>query len=73
MIYTLSESIQDRPGGELDNEPGKKFLSKNLVKLLTEISPKPLAEQRDIIDNTITQWRNGRPQVDDITMIGLRI
>jgi serine phosphatase RsbU (regulator of sigma subunit) len=73
MIYTFSDGIQDQPGGELDNELGKKFLSKNLVKLLTEIAPKPLAEQRDIIDNTITQWRNGRPQVDDITMIGLRI
>ena len=73
MIYTFSDGIQDQPGGELDNELGKKFLTKNLVKLLTEIAPKPLAEQRDIIDNTITKWRNGRPQVDDITMIGLRI
>ena len=73
MIYTFSDGIQDQPGGELDNELGKKFLTKNLVKLLTEIAPKPLAEQRDIIDKTITKWRNGRPQVDDITMIGLRI
>ena len=73
MIYTFSDGIQDQPGGELDNELGKKFLTKNLVKLLTEIAQKPLAEQRNIIDNTITQWRNGRPQVDDITMIGLRI
>ena len=73
MIYTFSDGIQDQPGGKLDNELGKKFLPKNLVKLLTEIAPKPLAEQRDIIDNTITQWRNGRPQVDDITMIGIRV
>lgn len=73
MIYTFSDGIQDQPGGELDNPLGRKFLTKNLVKLLTEIAQKPLAEQRDIIDNTITKWRNGRPQVDDITMIGLRI
>ena len=73
MIYTFSDGIQDQPGGELDNELGKKFLTKNLVKLLTEIAPKPLAEQRDIIDKTITKWRNGRPQVDDITMIGIRV
>jgi len=73
MIYTFSDGIPDQPGGELDNALGRKFLTKNLVALLTEIAPKPLAEQRDIIDKTITQWRNGRPQVDDITMIGIRV
>lgn len=73
IIYTFSDGIQDQPGGMDDNPLGRKFLTKNLVKLLTEIAQKPLSEQRDIIDNTITKWRNGRPQVDDITMIGLRI
>ena len=39
MVYTLSDGIQDQPGG----------------------------------DECITAWRGSRPQVDDMTMIGIRV
>ena len=73
MVYTFSDGIQDQPGGFDDNPLGKKFLVKNLVDFLAENYSKPLLEQRTLIDRRITEWRNGRPQVDDTTLIGVRV
>lgn len=73
MVYTFSDGIQDQPGGFDDNPLGKKFLVKNLVDFLAENYSKPLSEQRTLIDRRITEWRNGRPQVDDMTLIGVRV
>ena len=71
-IYTFSDGIQDQlgidPSGNI-----RKFSSLQLMETLLSISPKPLAEQCNLLDRTITQWRNSRPQVDDMTMIGIRV
>lgn len=81
MIYSFSDGIQDQPGGEIDeNAPkeladisGKKFSSKTLFKLLADNCEKPLGTQLEILNNTITEWRNGRPLIDDMTLIGIRV
>ncbi|MCR5455280.1 MAG: SpoIIE family protein phosphatase [Bacteroidales bacterium] len=81
MIYGFSDGIQDQPGGERDNTTnkelaevsGKKFSSKGLIKLLADHYLKPLDTQREILDNTITTWRNGRLLIDDMTLIGIRV
>ncbi|MBO4373217.1 MAG: SpoIIE family protein phosphatase, partial [Bacteroidales bacterium] len=73
VVYTFSDGIQDQPGGADDNPLGKKFLVKNLIDFLTEHYTEPLANQCKLIDERITEWRNGRPQVDDITLIGVRV
>lgn len=73
MIYTFSDGIQDQPGGEIYYNSVRKFLIKNLVKFLTEIADKPLADQYALLDDTITKWRGNRMQVDDITLIGVRV
>ncbi len=73
MIYTFSDGIQDQPGGEVYYNSVRKFLIKNLVTLLSEIHDKPLVAQYAILDETITKWRGNRMQVDDITLIGVRV
>lgn len=73
VVYTFSDGIQDQPGGADDNPLGKKFLVKNLIDFLTEHYTEPLANQCKLIDERITEWRNGRPQVDDMTLIGVRV
>ena len=73
VVYTFSDGIQDQPGGVDDNPLGKKFLVKNLIDFLTEHYDKPLERQCQLIDMRITAWRNGRPQVDDMTLIGVRV
>ena len=74
MVYTLSDGIQDQPGGdETEGELGRRFMSKNLVALLKANADKPLDQQCRLLDECITAWRGSRPQVDDMTMIGIRV
>ncbi|WP_418065025.1 PP2C family protein-serine/threonine phosphatase [Salinivirga cyanobacteriivorans] len=69
MLYTFSDGYQDQFGGEKLT----KFKIKRLKELFAEISNKPIAEQKQILDNTITSWMGDEPQLDDILMMGIRI
>ena len=73
VVYCFSDGIQDQLGGDLSNEIGEKFLRKNLIAFLAANSGKPFETQCRMLDDTITTWRNGRPQVDDMTLIGVRV
>jgi len=50
-----------------------KYKIANLKKLLSEIYYKPMPEQRKIIENELDAWKGDVDQVDDITIIGVRI
>ncbi len=73
MIYTLSDGIQDQLGGDTANIFGQKFYAQNVEKMLIDIYSLPVDEQCAHIDSTIAEWRGGRPQVDDMTLIGIRV
>jgi hypothetical protein len=45
----------------------------NFRNLLKEIYYRPMIEQRNILENEFEKWRGSGPQVDDITIIGIRI
>jgi len=70
-IYLYSDGYQDQFGGERN----EKFMSKQLLALLTEIHEKPLTEQGHILDNRMAQWMvmGNEPQLDDILIIGAKI
>jgi tetratricopeptide (TPR) repeat protein len=70
-IYLCSDGYQDQAGGE----KGNKFMSKNLKKLLLEISNQDFKEQELILKQTIDDWmvKGNRKQVDDITIFGLKV
>ena len=76
VIYSLSDGYQDQFGGP----KGKKFMIKRLKQLIMDMQSKSMAEQKDLLDKTIEDWKaqpdeNGIPieQVDDILVIGVRI
>ncbi|MFH2037353.1 MAG: SpoIIE family protein phosphatase [Candidatus Zixiibacteriota bacterium] len=73
LIYLIGDGYPDQFGGP----KGKKFMSKKLKELLLEISSKPMIEQHEILDNTITDWMTGHEekyeQTDDITIMGIKI
>lgn len=73
IVYTFSDGIEDQPGGDLSNPAGKKFLSRNLSDFLINNYQKPMETQCQLLGETIDNWRNGRAQVDDMTMIGVKI
>ena len=73
MVYSFSDGVYDQLGGDLSVPSGKKFLFDNLQSLLVSVSTQPMDIQLQTIDNTISQWRNGRPQIDDMTLVGIKI
>jgi len=68
-IYIFSDGLSDQFGGPA----GVKYKIANLKKLLAGIYSKPMDEQRRIIESEFENWRGSIDQVDDITIIGVRI
>ncbi len=73
LVYTFTDGIEDQPGGNLSNPAGKKFLSRNLSEFLLSNYQQPMETQLQLLGETIDNWRNGRAQVDDMTMIGVKV
>lgn len=69
IIYTLTDGFADQFGGS----NGKKFMKKELKKLLVQISALPLHEQKEKLETTFSAWRGQLEQVDDVTVIGIKI
>jgi serine phosphatase RsbU (regulator of sigma subunit) len=69
VIYTCSDGYADQFGGE----KGKKFMSKRLKQLFTEMSTLPLNQQKEKLAETLTDWIGDLEQLDDVLVIGVRI
>ncbi len=67
-IYVFSDGFADQFGGPKD----RKFMSRNFKKLLLSAHDRPMGEQREILNETIENWRGEREQIDDILVIGYR-
>ena len=52
---------------------GKKFMYKKLKEMLLSISKLPVKEQQDFLKNSLNDWMGNSEQVDDITIIGIRV
>ena len=68
-VYIFSDGYADQFGGE----NGKKFMAKNFRDLLLNVHDKPINNQKEILNNTIEEWRGRLDQVDDILVIGVKI
>ena len=74
MVYTCSDGMQDQTGSPDAEHPfGKKLMVNNLLKILAEIAPLEPENQVSKIDYAITEWRGSFAQIDDITIVGIRI
>ena len=69
VVYTLTDGFPDQFGGE----KGKKFMSKNLRELLSTNARLPMHEQKKLLEKTFSNWVGNLEQVDDVTLIGVRI
>lgn len=68
-IYLFSDGFVDQFGGE----KGGKFKTKPFKNLLIENATKPMNEQYSLLDETFNNWKKEYEQVDDVTIIGIRI
>lgn len=69
MIYLYTDGYADQFGGE----KGKKFMTKQLKQTLISISHLPIKEQSKHLDNAFTDWQGNLEQVDDVTVIGIKL
>lgn len=70
QIYIFSDGYRDQIGGENFNT---KFGKERFKELLISISSKSMVEQKSILEDTFFRWVDGNDQIDDITIIGLKI
>ncbi len=69
MLYLYTDGYADQFGGPR----GKKFKYKELNTLLQQIAHAPVAEQKNILTQTFSDWKGDLEQVDDVCVIGIRI
>jgi serine phosphatase RsbU (regulator of sigma subunit) len=69
VIYALTDGMPDQFGGP----KGKKFMYKKLKELLIFISVEPMETQKQKLSQAINIWKGNLEQVDDITLIGIKI
>ena len=69
VIYLFSDGYKDQFGGERRS----KFTKKRFKKMLINIHLLPMEEQKIIVEENFEQWKADNEQIDDITVIGLRI
>lgn len=69
IIYMFTDGYADQFGGPKE----KKFMSRQLKNTLLEISNRHAQEQCAILNKTFVEWQGDQEQVDDVTIIGIRV
>lgn len=69
MLYMLSDGYADQFGGT----EGRKFLTTNLKEFLLSVADKPLYKQREKLNVKFEKWKGTNEQIDDITILGIRL
>jgi len=68
-FYMFSDGYIDQFGGE----QRKKYKSANFKKLLLSVQGKEMEAQREILEEEFDRWRGPFEQIDDISVLGVRI
>ncbi|NJM16071.1 MAG: SpoIIE family protein phosphatase [Bacteroidales bacterium] len=68
MVYIFSDGYADQFGGPEE----KKFKYRRFRHILLTIHKLPMEKQKEILDQTIDDWRGRMDQVDDILIIGFK-
>jgi PAS domain S-box-containing protein len=69
VFYLSTDGYQDQIGGE----ERRKFMTKNFRALLQSIADKPVFEQAQLLEQTFVSWQGNMKQIDDVTVIGLKV
>jgi serine phosphatase RsbU (regulator of sigma subunit) len=69
VVYSITDGMPDQFGGL----KGKKFMYKRLKELLLSISNLSMEEQKVRIKKALDDWMGANEQVDDITLVGVRV
>ena len=67
-FYIFSDGFADQFGGPKQ----KKFMSLQLRETLVAMAGKPMLQQGERLNEIFEEWRGDGPQIDDVTLIGIR-
>ena len=73
-IYLSSDGYVDQFGGQ--GKTSKKFMSKNLKKLLLNMTNKKqqdLESQCSTLEEVMEKWKGNEPQIDDVLIVGFAL
>lgn len=69
VIYMFTDGYHDQFGG-----PNiEKFKKRNFKQILLDIVHLPLSEQKLILDQKFNEWKGEHDQIDDVTVVGVKI
>jgi serine phosphatase RsbU (regulator of sigma subunit) len=69
IIYSLTDGMPDQFGGP----KGKKYKYSQLKEFLISISSSPIQVQKEKLKEEFIRWKGNLEQIDDVTIIGIRI
>ena len=69
VVYAITDGMPDQFGGP----KGKKFMYKQLKELLVSITHLPMNTQKEKLEQALNDWKSNLEQVDDVTLVGIRI
>lgn len=69
VFYLFTDGLPDQFGGP----KGKKFRYKRFENNLSDIRKLPMEEQQTILEKAFQDWKGNLEQVDDVTVIGIKI
>ncbi|MBR6178163.1 MAG: tetratricopeptide repeat protein [Bacteroidales bacterium] len=69
MIYMFSDGYASQFGGEFN----MKLKMGGFKDIILKNHDKPLQEQRDLLEKYFVEWKGNATQIDDITVIGLKV
>ncbi len=69
QIYMFSDGYADQFGGP----KGKKFKYKALKQMFITNASLPMDQQKQILEKTFDEWIKGYEQIDDVTILGIKI
>ncbi|MDI1355524.1 MAG: tetratricopeptide repeat protein [bacterium] len=69
LLYLFTDGLPDQFGGP----KGKKFMYKQLKEVLLNAAHLQMHEQKKVLQDAFKHWKGEAEQVDDITIVGIRI
>lgn len=69
MFYLITDGFADQFGGDR----GKKFMYKRLLQLFVDHHSSPMDIQKEEFKAAFDSWKGNLEQVDDVTIIGIRL
>lgn len=69
LVYLFTDGFVDQFGGQED----KKFRRAQFRQVLLKNHKNPLAVQKEMLLDTYLKWKGKEEQVDDITVVGLKL